>query len=189
MNRIFTRTALAAVMLALCAPVFAEKGWRLLPGTETDFTFKPTLSAVAGILSSNKYVGGTAAAYGVEASFMCPLIQNSTNNMRQQVSVVNYSKGGNSLLTVEANLHYRFPLIQNLKLGVGPGIGYVRADAANDIQNMVAVQAGVSLHYIMDKLFLGAETRYQLTQRSDVGTGSSNGADNWRTLLKIGYNF
>ena len=189
MNKILTRAALTTVLVTLCAPVFAQKGWRLFPGTEEDFEFKPTISVVGGVLGSNSHVGSASAAYGAEASFMCPLIQNSTNNMRQQVSVVNYSKGNNSLLTVEANLHYRFPLADNLKMGVGPGIGFVRTDAESVKTNMAAVQAGVSLHYTLDKLFFGAEARYQLTTRGDVGTGSANGADNWRTLLKIGYNF
>lgn len=189
MNKFVIRLLLAVFIISASAPVFAQKGWRLFPGTEEDFELKPTVSAVAGVLSSNSHVGDTGTAYGVEASFMCPLIQNPTNNMRQQVSVVNYTDGDNSLLTAELNLHYRIAVADNVKIGVGPGLGYVRTDAENVTTNMLALQAGASFHYTMDKIFIGAEYRYQVTQSDNVGKGRDNGADNWRALAKVGYNF
>jgi len=188
MNKHIIRLLIVVFVISASAPAFAKKGWRLLAGTEEDFTFQPTASVVAGVLGSNDEVGDTGTAFGVEASFMCPLIQNPTNNLRQQLSVVQYADGDNTLLTVEANLHYRIPVANNLKLGVGPGFGFVRTDAKKVTTNMVAVQGGASLHYTMDKFFVGAEARYQLTQRNNVGKGNENGADNWRALVKFGYN-
>ena len=187
MKKTVSSLLVSVLIASFAAPAFAQKGWRLFAGTEEDFVFKPTASIMAGMLDSSK-VGDSGMAYGLEASFMCPLIQNPTNNMRQQISVVNFTDGDNSQLNVEANLHYRMPIVNNLKLGFGPGLGFVRTDVRNVTSNMLGLQAGASLHYNMDKLFVGAEARYQITQRDTVGREKDSGADNWRAMLKIGYN-
>ena len=108
--------------------------------------------------------------------------------MRQQVSYFNYSDGDAEMHTVEINPHYVVDVKKDLWIGAGPGLGYVRAESANKSSNMVAAQFGTSFHYNMDKIFIGGEARYQITQSDDVGNGKDNGADNWRVVLKVGFN-
>ncbi len=188
MNKQLTRGLLLTFIFSATAPAYAEQGWRLFAGTEDDFQFKPTLSLMTGAIDSDEIMPDAGMAYGIEASFACPLIQSPGNKIRQQISYMNYDEDNVTLHTVEANVHYRIAVSEKVKAGFGPGIGYVRSEIADKTTNMLAGQLGASLHYNYEKYFVGGEARYQFTQGSDVGAGN-NGAENWRALLKVGYNF
>jgi len=169
---------------------FADKGWRILAGMEEDFVHETTASIIAGALGpKDNGTGDAGLAYGVELSFNCPLLQPPTNKIRQQVSFLQYSDGDSTIQSVQINPHYVVEVAPKLWLGGGPGFGYVRADVAKKTANLVAAQVGASAGYSIDKIFIGAEARYQLTQNSHVGSGKDNGAHNWQTIVKVGYNF
>lgn len=187
----FAVSLAAIVVAATSLNSFAEenkKGWEFLPGTHDGFIFNPTLSVMGGLADIEDVQGDVAFSWGLEASFNCPLIQPPTNKVRQQLSYFNYSDGKTTVQTAEINPHYVVEVKKHLWLGAGPGVGYVNAESANKTSNMLAVQLGASFHYNINKIFIGGEARVQFTQPDDVGNGKDNGAENWRTLLKIGYN-
>jgi len=179
----------AAVLTTFSTSSFAEKGWEIFPGTQDDFIFDPTISVMVGQMQSTDVIGDAAIGAGVELSMNCPLVQPPTNRVRQQVSYFNYQDGDSTLHTIELNPHYVVEVSPKLEIGAGPGFGYVRADVDGKTANMGAIQLGGSVHYRMDKFFVGAEARYQWTTKEDVGAGTENGAKNARAVLKIGYDF
>jgi len=181
------------VIITLIASLFsvtsyAENGWRFFAGMEDDFKHETTTSVLLGGLGPNSSVGDTGLSYGLEISFNCPLLQPPSNKIRQQVSALRYKDGDSTIQTIQINPHYVVEVIPNLWMGGGPGIGYVRARVNKITSNMVAGQLGASLHYNIEKIFIGAEARYQITQRDDVGGIIDEGADNWQAILKLGYN-
>lgn len=176
-------------LLFFSSESYAEKNWRLLAGLEEDFRLDPTMTLNAGQLVPDSDVGEKEYALGIEFSFDCVLIQPKKNKLRQQLSYLRYKDGDSTLQTIQLNPHYLIELLPNFWIGGGPGLAYVRADVNNKKSNMLAGQLGASLHYKYKRIFLGAETRYQLTQNDDVGKGKDNGASSWQTLLKLGYNF
>ena len=182
---------IALFLTAFSTASFADKGWRLFAGMEEDFVHEASLSVTLGAMGPDSKIGETGFAHGLELSFNCPLIQPPSNKIRQQVSITRYVKGDSDIQTVQINPHYVVEVLPKLWLGGGPGIGYVRADVNNITSNMVAAQVGASVSYSIKKVFLGAEARYQFTQGDEVGGPSYNvdGASNWQTVIKVGYNF
>ena len=166
-----------------------EKGWQFLAGKHEDFVFEPTLSLMLGLADSEDVEGGAVFSWGLEASFNCPLLQPSTNKIRQQVSYFEYSDADSTIQSFEINPHYVVDVMDDLWIGAGPGFGYVRAEVDGNTANMAALQLGASIHYNIDKIFIGGEARYQFTTEDDIGDKKNSGADNWRTALKVGFNF
>ena len=177
----------AALLTSFSTASFADKGWAFFPGLEDGFIFDPTLSVMAGRMQSTSLVGAAANGTGLELSINCPMLQPPTNRVRQQISFYQYKDGDSILQTFELNPHYVIEAMPKLEIGGGPGVGYVRADVDGRTANMVAFQLGGSIHYRINKIFIGAEARYQFTNKADVGIGTANGAKNARALLKIGY--
>ena len=181
---------IASILTIFSTASFADKGWRLFAGMEEGFVHEASLSVLLGAMGPDSKIGDSGFAHGVELSFNCPLIQPPTNKIRQQVSVTSYSDGDSDIKTVQINPHYVIEVMPKLWVGGGPGIGYVRADVNNVTSNMVAAQVGGSISYSIKKVFLGAEARYQFTQGDEVGGPSyADGASNWQTVIKVGYNF
>jgi len=166
-----------------------DKGWEILPGTKDGFIFDHSIAVMAGPFQSTTQIGERTTGMGIELSMNCMIIQPPTNRIRQQVSYFMYEDGESEIQTTELNPHYLFEILPKLEIGAGPGVGYIRTRVDGKSANLLAAQFGGSLHYRFKKLFLGAEARYQVTPKADVGDGKENGARNARATLKIGYNF
>ena len=178
-----------ALFLSIYSSVsFADKGWRFFAGMEEDFVHESTISATIGGLGPDSKIGDTGLTYGVELSFNCPTIQPPENKIRQQISVLQYKDGDAKLQSAQINTHYVIEVDPKLWIGGGPGIGFVRTDVNNRTSNMISAQLGASVHYSIDKIFIGGEARYQMTQGDEVGGHSDLGASSWQAMLKVGYN-
>ena len=53
----------------------------------------------------------------------CPLLQLKTLDIKQQVSLVNYSHDELNTLSFELNPHVMFDINDKLQFGMGPGFG------------------------------------------------------------------
>ena len=166
-------------------PVFAE-GWEFLPGTSDDYQSEMTVSALYGIMDPAPSGADSSGVVGVELALNCPLLKAPNGTIRQQASLTRYDEDGVELTTIEINPHYLVEMSDRLALGFGPGLGYLKADATGVSDGVFALQAGVSLHYNMDRLFIGAEARYQWTQEIDDTNDDMN---NSRIIAKVGYRF
>lgn len=163
-----------------------DKGWRFLAGKEEGFVLAPTASLMAGVMSPKD--GDSGKILGVEMSFNCPLLQPPTNKIRQQVSLTRYDENGAKVSSIEINPHYVVEVSPGLSIGGGPGLGYVYVDTNAKNTGMFAVQLGASAHYnLTEQVFVGGELRYQLTENKSLGT--TDGFDNWRSAIKLGFSF
>jgi len=188
MNKKLNILTVALFLSFFASASFAGKGWRILAGMEEDFVHESTVSAMIGGLGPDSKIGDTGLAYGAELSFNCVIIQPPENRIRQQVSVLQYKDGDSKIQSAQINTHYVVEVDPKLWIGGGPGIGFVKADVNNRTANMISVQLGSSVHYSIDKFFIGGEARYQMTQGDEVGGHSDLGASSWQALFKLGYN-
>lgn len=86
----FTKIAIStAILTTFSTTSWSEGSWKFFPGTQDDFIFDPTISAMAGHMIVSESVGEAAIGMGVELSINCPLVQPPTNRVRQQVSFFN----------------------------------------------------------------------------------------------------
>jgi hypothetical protein len=108
--------------------------------------------------------------------------------VRTKLSVNKFDKGGLDLTTVELNPRWTIPVAKDVTFGIGPGIGWVKADAGNRTVDMFAWQAGADLDYRMGQLNLGLGARWQDTVGKTIATGQQ-GADNWLVQAKVGIAF
>jgi hypothetical protein len=77
---------------------------------------------------------------------------------------------------------------KNLSFGIGPGIGYVKAELNGQSTSMAAFQVGADLDYKMGSINLGLAARWQDTRNKDIAPGI-HGANNTLVQAKVGYNF
>jgi len=110
--------------------------------------------------------------------------------IRQQFNYNRFDEDGLEIATLEMNPRY-YMGEGDLTFGVGPGIGYVwaEADAAGVDEGMWALQLGADIEYRRGALYLGAGTRYQLTQDEELGNTGEKGVDNGLSTVKVGVNF
>lgn len=183
-----TSVALLTTLLLSSGTALAQGQWNFLAGMDVDYIAEPTLSLVVGNLNPDITGTNNDTVSGVEFSLNCPLLQPPTNKIRQQISYNRYNDNGLKINSFELNPHYVIEASPGLGIGFGPGLGYVKAETATESEGMLALQLGISLHYtVMEKLFLGAEARYQATQSDDFA--GQKGVDNFRGTIKVGYNF
>ncbi len=178
-----------AAATLLSQPVAAKKAWRLLPGSEEDFRYQPALALLYGQLSHQEISAQGKTLWGIEAAFACPLVQAPKNNLRQQLSFVRHHASERTFQSLEANLHYLWPLAKNLKAGVGPGIGFTHTQTPRKNARRFGLQLGGSLHLPLKTLFFGAEFRYQFMLANNPARVLSDTATDWRLLVKVGMNF
>jgi hypothetical protein len=176
-----------AVTLAAPLPAAAD-GWDFLPVTGPDYQAAPTLAVLGGIQDPDVDGVDAGGAFGVELGLSCPTLAPPAGRIRQQISLTRFDNQNLELTSLELNPHFLVDVGGNLAVGVGPGLGYVTADAGGDSDGVFALQAGVSLHYRQGPLFLGAEARYQWTQEADLG-GAETELDNSRVVAKAGLAF
>jgi hypothetical protein len=172
--------------LAAASATFAADDWKLLPARDAGFKAEPTLSAVVGSLDPKHASSGTYS--GVELAFNCLALQPPSGTLRSKVSLGQFDHDGMKLTSFEVNPRWTTSLGQDLTLGVGPGIGLVKAELAGQNKTMAALQVGADLDYRVGALNLGLGARWQATQDKEIVPGKK-GADNFLIQAKIGVNF
>ncbi|RMD69952.1 MAG: hypothetical protein D6819_05535 [Gammaproteobacteria bacterium] len=174
----------------LSASALAEgRGWVFFPAFKEGWNPHFTFAATAGYMDPDSSLGDADTTWGLQLSLDCPWFMPPKGAIRQVFNYNAYEDGKLTLQTIEMNPRYFMTITPGLILGIGPGIGYVIADAdVGRDANMWALQVGADLEYRYEHLFLGLSARYQHTQQERVGI-DDEGADNWLTLLKAGITF
>ncbi|MBX9633925.1 MAG: hypothetical protein K2X44_02995, partial [Magnetospirillum sp.] len=104
----------------------------------------------------------------------------AAGKLRHMLSFNHADLDAQKLNTMEWNAHWVFEVQPDFWIGAGPGIGYVWVDGHN-VSDGIGFQLGSSATYVHEHALLGIESRYQWAD------GSS--ADNWLTVVKLGYRF
>ena len=175
----------AAALTGAAAPALAGD-WKFLPVTEKGYAPAFVASVTGGVMDPQHVKSGDA--WGLELAMNCGLLQAPTGVIRTKLSVTKFDKGGLDLTTVELNPRWTTPIAKDLTLGVGPGIGWVKADSGSRNVDMFAWQVGADLDYRIGQLNLGLGARWQDTVNKTVATGQA-GADNWLVQAKVGVAF
>lgn len=175
------------IAAALGSAATAQAGeWKFLPGLDKNFEHGFVASVTGGIMDPQHVSSG--GAWGLELAMNFGLLQTPTGVIRTKLSVNKFDKGGLDLTTVELNPRWTVPIAKDLTLGVGPGIGWVKADGGARTVDMFARQAGADLDYRIGQLNLGLGARWQDTVNKTVSAGRE-GADNWLVQAKVGIAF
>lgn len=175
----------ASAILAFAASSAHAEGWNLLPVTDAGFKAEPTIALMGGLMDPDVPGADSDTAMGLELSFNCIALQPPSGKIRTQISWTRYDDAGLKIESFEVNPHYLWRVSDKVELGVGPGLGYVSGKTGGVDDNVLAMQLGASLHYHSGNLFMGGEARYQTTENDFAGTD----LDNFRVMLKVGYNF
>ena len=173
-------------LFAATSASFAGDDWKFLPVRDADYKPDLTVSVMGGALdpqhgSRGSYIGG-------ELAFNCLALQPPKGVLRSKVSLGSYDHGGMKITSFEINPRWTTQLSQDLSVGVGPGIGLVKAEMAGTSKDMAALQLGADLDYRVGALNLGLGARWQATQNKEIAPGK-NGADNFLIQAKVGINF
>ncbi len=185
-KKIIGMLAIAGLVLGN-TQVWAVDNWEFLPVKNDGFNSDMTLSFMGGITDPLPHGLDADLSFGLELSMNCLLLDPPQGIIRQQFSYMHYDDGGLTITSFELNPHYLYRVDDKFSIGIGPGIGYVDADGRDINEGALAIQGGVSLHYNMSqRLFLGAEARYQWTQELD---DSHDDLKNTRIFGKVGYRF
>ncbi len=175
----------AALATTAAAPALAGE-WKFLPILDKGYSPAFVASVTGGLMDPKHVDSGTA--WGLELAMNCGLLQTPTGVVRTKLSYNRFDNDGLKLQTVELNPRWTTPIAQNLTLGVGPGIGWVKSDAGGRTTDMFAWQVGADLDYRMNNLNLGLGARWQDTTDKNIG-GGHHGADNWLVQAKVGIAF
>ena len=181
-----TRTLLIAAAVAAASTPALAGDWKFMPILDKGYAPNFVASVTGGIMDPQHAKSGDA--WGLELAMNCGLIQTPTGVVRTKLSVNKFDKGGLDLTTVELNPRWTIPVAKDVTFGIGPGIGWVKADAGNRTVDMFAWQAGADLDYRMGQLNLGLGARWQDTVGKTIATGQQ-GADNWLVQAKVGIAF
>ena len=102
--------------------------WKFLP--VLDSAYKPDMTFyISGGSLTPANSGSSSGVYaGAELDFNCLLMQPPTGVIRSKISYGQFNQNGLMLSTVEVNPRWTMDIQNNLTAGVGPGIGYLRAD-------------------------------------------------------------
>jgi hypothetical protein len=164
------------LLTALALGAATARPWRrkFLPIADKGYAPAFVASVTGGIMDPQHV--GSGDAWGLELALNCGLLQTPTGVVRTKLSVNKFDKAGLEL-TVELNPRWTIPVAKDLTFGVGPGIGWVKADGGRNV-DMFAWQAGADLDYRIGQLNLGLGARWQDTVNKNLG-GGREGADNW----------
>jgi hypothetical protein len=173
-------------LLAASATALAGDNWKLLPVRDAGFKPDLTLSAAVGSLDPQHASSGTYT--GAELAFNCLALQPPSGTMRSKISLGRFDHDGMKLTTFEVNPRWTTEISKDLTVGVGPGIGLVKAEIGGQSKTMGALQVGADLDYRVGALNLGLGARWQATQNKEIVAGK-RGADNFLIQAKIGVNF
>lgn len=163
--------------------------WTFLAGAEPGYKAEPMASVLFGRMSPGRSGIKDGNITGLELSLNCPLLQPPTNRIRQQVSYTQYDESGTKIKNFEINPHYVVEVSPRLELGGGPGLAYITTSGTANNPNFWGLNLGLSAHYRgWGPVFVGAEYRYQFTNKKDFG-GVNDNLNNGRFDVKVGYDF
>jgi hypothetical protein len=186
MRRNTLTTLLGLGLLAASGATLAGGDWKFLPVRDANFKPDLTLSAAVGSLDPEHASNGTYT--GAELAFNCLVMQPPSGVIRSKISLGRFDHDGMKLTSFEVNPRWTMNLNQDLTLGVGPGIGLVKAEMDGHSRDMAALQVGADLDYHVGALNLGLGARWQATQNKEIVPGK-NGANNFLIQAKVGVNF
>ena len=138
------------------------------------------LAFIAGSIKLDEHAS-SGDLYGLDFSFVCPIVQASEHTIRQRLSLTKFHKNNIDMYTLEANPHYLYQVESNTYLGIGPSLGISKVNGSED-DTVGTFGLGASIRKdITEKLFLEAEFRKVYATKSYV--------DNIRFIGKVGYYF
>lgn len=108
-------------------------------------------------------------------------MQVGDNQLHQQLSLTTWGKDNLTLQNIELNAHYQVAVANDLKVGVDPGFSVIITEPSGiDNPTFFGAQPGTSPHYTdMSPLFLGAEARYQVTNKNKmISSGAEDSLSN-----------
>ena len=185
MQRTIINTLLSLSLASASAATLAAD-WKFLPVRDANYKPDVTLSLAAGQLNGTP--AGSGNYSGAEVAFNCLILQPPSGVIRSKISYGQFDHNGLKLNTFEINPRWTTSIAQDLTIGVGPGVGYVKAEVAGKSTSMAALQIGADLDYRMGALNLGLGARWQDTRNKDI-SASMKGANNTLVQAKVGYNF
>lgn len=160
--------------------------WKFMPVLDAKYHPDITLSITDGALGGTP--AGSGNYTGAELAFNCLALQPPTGIIRSKISYGQFNRNGLKLSSFEVNPRWTVNLNPALSVGVGPGIGLVKAEVAGQATTMAALQIGADLDYKIGALNLGLGARWQDTRNKPVTTGM-RGANNTLIVAKVGINF
>ena len=167
----------------LAAPAMAE-GWKAMPVMEDGWDPEFTVALTYGPMNFDEDGVDDENATGAQFSLNCPWFGPPAGAIRQQF---NYNSvevaSAVDVTTFELNPRY-YMGDGSVTFGFGPGVGYMWADDGTE-DNVWTFQVGADVEYRSGAMFVGAGTRYQVTQDFDDGED----ANNLLTTVKLGVNF
>ncbi len=194
MNKFYQKIVFALFGALFISNSYAETDELILfPAFKDNWDADLAISATAGYMDIGNDVAGGGATYGLQAAFNCPVFTIPGKNViLQQLSVNFYDNNDLELTTFEINPHYFWQLSDELRFGVGPGLGYISTDVKNGRDpDLWAGQAGFAVEYRKGNLYANFGSRYQWTESARFyrTNDKKEDMDNLLTTFKIGYNF
>jgi hypothetical protein len=152
--------------------------WTFLPTKNVHNSSEYGVALIVG--SSDLHKDSTSGSlYGVEFSFLCPLVQASEHKIRQNISLTKFDKNSFDMYSLELNPHYLYQIEENTYFGVGPSLGLLKVEGDDAVLDF---GMGISIRKdLTEKLFLGAEFRKVYATENDYS--------NTRFIGKVGYHF
>ncbi len=185
MRRSIINTLLGISLVTTSAATFADD-WKFLPVRDANYKSDVTLSIAVGQFNSTPVGSGNYT--GAEVAFNCLILQPPSGMIRSKISYGQFDHNGLKLNTFEINPRWTTSIAQDLTIGIGPGVGYVKAEVAGKSTSMAALQIGADLDYHIGAVNLGLGARWQDTRNKDVAAGIQ-GANNTLVQAKVGFNF
>lgn len=193
MNKINKMFKLIALSLLLSSSIVsASDEWEFFPAFNDDsWEAEAALSATVGYMDIGNSVAGGGVTYGLQLAFNCPVFTIPGDDVvLQQINLNFYDNNDLELTTLEINPHYFWNVSDNMRFGVGPGLGYIWTDTKQGKDpNLWAAQAGFAIEYRKDSLYASFGSRYQWTESKTIGYEKNEDMDNLLTTFKVGYNF
>jgi hypothetical protein len=168
-----TIRTLAAALIAVTLAVPAVAG-------DLGTNANPSVAAKGGWWEADVQSVDGAAAFGAEFAIDNLGYAPAYGKLHHMLSWNHADHDGLGLDSAEWNVHWMLEARPNLWLGLGPGVGWVWADGQN-LSDSAALQFGASAHSVVGHAIFGIESRYQWTE--------AGSADNWLTMLTVGYRF
>lgn len=165
-----------------------DDGWLFMPASSGPYKADFSLALMAGEGRNERDDESVEVSTGVEFGFNSPWLQPRNEN-RLRTFFSHTTLNGDSFKTnsLELNWHLMTPVAPNLTLGLGPGIGWLEADARGipEGENL-SIQVGGNLTYRNGPWYLGLELRRQWSSTLSAD-GRSFDPDNTRLMLKLGF--
>lgn len=180
----FTLITLAGSLIAGSASAEMIKMW---PYKDPNWDPEFNLSVSGGQFQPRANIVDNETVTGLQLALNCPWFGPPVGKLHQQFNLNKVNGDGYDLTTFEINPRW-YAVEGNLHYGAGPGFGYMwlKPDAGDDAASFT-LQAGVSMVYRIDKISIGAGSRYQYSLDREMF--STQSGDNFITDIKLGFDF